>query len=311
MPAIGATQIPTAAHGEPTRVRQWWSPSAQKPWRASRVQDTQSFVSHVNRLSRWLRAFASDGLLLSVVEAIEKPRTTCRGPWEGPDLSPRRIRPVESDSAPSRRRRFDEPEPQPGAGTFFRDWFQARRVVTVFYSTFAVDDRPLCVWTGNPDRPDRDFLDALDSEYFAFIGKRLWRLARTRHKGRAALALRASYHHAIETLVALLFAALQAPHCAVGWMHAYRVRDLRSLIRKLDRSERFPSIFSKRRGSWAEASQAIFQFMTLEDSSKRERIVARFGTLWSGSHANLRQRRQSPTTTASSMAFGFDLADSS
>jgi hypothetical protein len=152
--------------------------------------------------------------------------------------------------------------------------------MSIFYATFAIDERPLCVWSRESEQPDHDFLDALDAGYFSFISKRLWRLSRTRHKGRAALALRASYHHAIETLFALLFSALQAPHCVVGWMHGYRVRDLRHLIAKVHRWERFPSILPNCRGSWSEIAQAIFQFLSLEDQAKRERIVANFARLW-------------------------------
>lgn len=65
------------------------------------------------------------------------------------------------------------------------------------------------------------YLESLDPDYFDYIGRtNLPHLDSkdAEERRRAATAIRTAYHHGLESFFALLFATLQAPWCAAGWM---------------------------------------------------------------------------------------------
>lgn len=102
---------------------------------------------------------------------------------------------------------------------------------------FAVGPDPYCVWDWDLAQRNLEYLRSLDPDYFHYVGRiNLPHLEANdlMERRRAATAIRTAYHHGLESFFALLFAALQAPHCVVGWMQAYSPADLRVLVKAVD-----------------------------------------------------------------------------
>lgn len=108
----------------------------------------------------------------------------------------------------------------------------------IYYSKFAVGDKPYCVWERDLAKRNLEYLESLDPTYFEYVaevnGTQL-DAGDSSARRHAAVAIRFAYHHGLETLFAILFAALQAPDCVVGWMQRYDTESLRDLVRSVDR----------------------------------------------------------------------------
>ena len=100
--------------------------------------------------------------------------------------------------------------------------------------SFAVDNRPHCVW--NLDLPNRNraFLSRLDPGHFEYLAECHSQGLDGPNQTRAVIAICFTYCHALEAFFSLLFAGLQAPHCVPGWLQSYTLGDLRSLISKVE-----------------------------------------------------------------------------
>ncbi|MGE0136173.1 MAG: hypothetical protein AB7T16_13725 [Dehalococcoidia bacterium] len=128
----------------------------------------------------------------------------------------------------------------------------------------------------------------------------------------AALALRAAYVHAAETLLALLLGSVQAPDCLLRWMHLYQPGDLRSMIKKIDAYERFPSKLNATRVTREQIAAAVFSPLVLDDKDAPDAEVPVAASRKRGSSATSRTcgvtspgsgrgRTRPANTTASSM----------
>lgn len=164
---------------------------------------------------------------------------------------------------------------------------------------FAVGTVPYCVWDWDLKERNFEYLESLDPDYFDYVGKtNLPHLdaENPSERRRAATAIRAAYHHGLESFFALLFATLQAPGCVVGWMQVYSPADLRAMVRSVDpglwgkreqrkqtrafREKLLPYVWVKPRAfSWWEGiSKAIHRLDY--DQAEAKRIQERFGGLW-------------------------------
>jgi transcriptional regulator with XRE-family HTH domain len=107
------------------------------------------------------------------------------------------------------------------------------------YSKFAVGTRPYCVWEHDLAERNIEYIESFDSAYFDYVAN-LYSTALHSDdvdaQHHAAIATRVTYHHALESHFALLFASLQAPDCVVGWMQRYNANSLRVLVRSVDRA---------------------------------------------------------------------------
>jgi hypothetical protein len=100
----------------------------------------------------------------------------------------------------------------------------------IYYSKFAVCEKPYCVWEWNLPERNLEYLERVDPTYFDYVGRVNAKKLGTDDGQHAAMAIRTAYHHGLETLFALMFAAIQAPDCVVGWMQRYSMGQLRSLV---------------------------------------------------------------------------------
>ncbi|MGH3144953.1 MAG: hypothetical protein ACRDTR_04035, partial [Rubrobacter sp.] len=101
----------------------------------------------------------------------------------------------------------------------------------VTFSPFAVNEKARCYWDTDLQGKNAEFIRGIDPRYFRYLatthGQNLD--GSPEERAHAAMAVRSAYHHGVETLLALLFAGLQAPDCVVGWMQEYAMGDLREL----------------------------------------------------------------------------------
>ena len=147
---------------------------------------------------------------------------------------------------------------------------------------FAVDERPYCVWDRDLSAKNMSLINMIDSGYFRYLALVHGRaLQRVRQRQRAALSLRIAYAHALETFFAVLFAAVQAPDCVIGWLLKYEVRDLRSLIEKVRSRKPILSKIQFDSPTWESLSATLLAYISLQDKDKETRVKREFSVLWS------------------------------
>lgn len=83
---------------------------------------------------------------------------------------------------------------------------------------FAVRNQTYCVWDHDLSQRNDSFLRSLDGQYFRYQVEIHAPQLNGENAQRAAVALRAAYHHSLETLFSLLGALTQAPSCVAGWL---------------------------------------------------------------------------------------------
>lgn len=149
------------------------------------------------------------------------------------------------------------------------------------YSKFAVDEEPFCVWEWDLHERNLAFINSIDPTYFGYLASVHGQgLETAEQKQHAALSLRTAYSHGLETLFALLFSAIQAPDCVIGWLHKYNVGDLRSLINKVQTWQPILSKLVIRPITWEAISNTIHIALSLEDTEKEAQVKAHFATAW-------------------------------
>jgi len=149
------------------------------------------------------------------------------------------------------------------------------------YGLFKVGSRLYCVWEVNLHERNLEFINAIDPEYFEYQALAHIENLNSEHKQRAALALRNSFHHGLETLFALICAVLQAPDCIHGWMLKYTLSDLRALLTELNsgRVNFFHKHNLEKPLSWLYLSERVHEFSNKDPERVKETVLL-FAQLW-------------------------------
>lgn len=146
---------------------------------------------------------------------------------------------------------------------------------------FVINDIAFACWDWELGRKNIEFLEGIDSEYFAYVANlHIMHINDDENKHRAALSLRLAYSHGLETLFALLCSAVQAPQCTIGWVLNYRNRNLVDLVRKISQKETVWTKFKQKNISWNSLGVNIHAYLPYEDDKKKW-IQNGFGKLWS------------------------------
>ncbi len=145
---------------------------------------------------------------------------------------------------------------------------------------FTVEHRPYCVRDWEMRKANLHFVNSIDSKYFEYIAN-----VHTDHidgedKQRSATALRASWFHGLETMFALICAALQAPECVLGWMGKYRTDTLRRMVAAISaRSVDFIVKCPIHPVSWESISDEIIR-VSYPDHTRIQSTKDLFANLW-------------------------------
>lgn len=140
-----------------------------------------------------------------------------------------------------------------------------------------VNDEPYNIWDVNIAERNKEYLEGIDVDYFQYLNETY---QKSDDEKRSSIALRASLHHAIETLFSLIGALLQAPTAVYAWMPKCSNSDLRSIVKRINDKDdtlfiryRFP------RPSWKAISDVVFQWY-LPGTDKQKRTIDLFAVLW-------------------------------
>jgi hypothetical protein len=109
----------------------------------------------------------------------------------------------------------------------------------------------------------------------------------------AALALRLLHGHALETLLSLLAATVQAPDCVFGWMTKYREPHLRAVLECLSTARPVLSKLRLKSPTWEGVSAAIHSFVKINEEGKALRVQESYARFWrSAANFYLNRRNQ-------------------
>ena len=143
------------------------------------------------------------------------------------------------------------------------------------YGLFLVDERAFCLWDQDVKKINLDFLNDIDPEYFEYLAdvnfEKLGDEKEEVHQY-AALAIRTAFSQGLETLFALLFASIQAPHCVPAWMNLYKNNELYSLVRKINEYKKINDLLKVQVLNWATISEAVHEALLLDDKEKESII---------------------------------------
>lgn len=144
---------------------------------------------------------------------------------------------------------------------------------------FVVYVTPFTCWDWDLKEKNLEFLDGIDAGYFSYVANLYSDHIGGDDKHRAAVSLRLVYSQGLETLFALLCSAVQAPHCAVGWVLNYKNADLLNLVRNISNKETIYSRFKETPVTWELLARHIHGGLCYEED-KRMWIQKGFGRLW-------------------------------
>lgn len=102
--------------------------------------------------------------------------------------------------------------------------------VPIECATFFVGRQPQVMWGTGLREKNLEFLRGIDAGYFEHVALTHGPLLQGENKHHAAAAIRIAHGQALETLMGLLAAALQATTCPLGWMLAYQNQQLKEAI---------------------------------------------------------------------------------
>jgi hypothetical protein len=148
----------------------------------------------------------------------------------------------------------------------------------IYNFKFVIDETPYCLWTGAKGEILR-FLNNIDPNYFAHVGEVYQPMLSKDNKTKqyAAIALKTTYAHGLESFFALLCSAIQAPHCTAGWLLKYRNEELNRLIKKINSNEDVLTFAVFEKVDWDSIAKYVFQ---CGDQKRRDFLVDNFGNLW-------------------------------
>lgn len=122
---------------------------------------------------------------------------------------------------------------------------------------FAINDEPYCLWGYDLDERNSEFLNGIDTKYFDYL---LNLYLDSDEEKRAAIAIRITLHHAIETFFSFLGAYIQAPKCVYAWMEKCSNKQLRKFVESVgEGNNQVITILNINSVSWFNIAESIFR----------------------------------------------------
>jgi hypothetical protein len=150
--------------------------------------------------------------------------------------------------------------------------------IALYWHPVAIGRDAFVFWDRADPEKQMQFLKSIDSSYFEYVARINEPLLEGGDAMHAAVALRIAYSHAMESLFALMGAALQAPDYPVGWMLKYKLSDLLPLLS--DITNRKP-VFCRHRlrpPTWEGVAKILFPLSDEIDGVQEARSA--FARLW-------------------------------
>ncbi len=145
---------------------------------------------------------------------------------------------------------------------------------------FVVRERPYCLWGYDLLRENETFLRSFDPSYFEYLAKLLVDHLEGENTSKAAIGLRAAYHHGLEALFSLLGALAQAPQAVPAWLPRCSNSDLRALVEDIGAGTLLLTPLGRQRVTWVALSHTVFA-NAWRDENPEWATAERFARLWS------------------------------
>ena len=139
--------------------------------------------------------------------------------------------------------------------------------------------RPVAVWDKDIREKNLRFLKNFDSRQFEYQADVHLERIGTKDAQQSAIAIRTTYGLALETLLSLLGATLQAPGCIFGWLSKYKERHLGHIIRGIEGNEKIDVRF-KGDLTWQTVSETIHRNLIIADKVLEKEIKTKFAIFW-------------------------------
>ncbi len=151
------------------------------------------------------------------------------------------------------------------------------------YAVVMVYNKPYCFWDYEDIlTKNMSYINAIDQSYFSFLSRTYFqKLKIKKYTQQAAIAIRTSYSHGLETLFSLLGAFIQSPYFVPGWILLCKNKDLYNLIKLIGSYKKVPSISKIDCLDWHNISQMVFSGLKLDNKELEKRIIKEFSLLWS------------------------------
>lgn len=149
---------------------------------------------------------------------------------------------------------------------------------------FAVADRVYCAWDVDHQARTLEFLDGVDTEYFASMARVLGERLDSDDDRAVSVALRVLYHQGIETLMSFLGAAAQGAWVVPAWIAKARTEDLQEVARRLGNGQALLTGVGPLPVSFDALSQQIHRYVWTDDAREPSTATqyARFWYLLAG-----------------------------
>lgn len=146
---------------------------------------------------------------------------------------------------------------------------------------FAVGDNPFCCWEYDHRERNLEYLQGIDTGYFSTIAGILAAEIETNSESEwsASIAIRALYQQAIEALMSLLGAMIQAPGCVAAWIGKCRTQDLEEIVGRLAIGHSLLTQSGQQRLTFATLAGRTHRYAWTTESGD-DSTAARFGLLW-------------------------------
>lgn len=141
-----------------------------------------------------------------------------------------------------------------------------------------VGKTPLVFWDTDHPQTQRTFLDRIDPSYFRYLARVHGSQLDGEDQLSAGVALRITFSHALESLFALLCAAIQAPRAPAIWILKYEYRGLKNLIGQISNGETYENRLNLEGGQWRTVAKALTPWETSEGDLNEHREAS--AVLW-------------------------------
>lgn len=145
---------------------------------------------------------------------------------------------------------------------------------------FAVGDEPFCLWGYDLARENDVFLRSFDSSYFEYVARLHLNHLEGEDAPRAAIALRAAYHHGLEALFSLLGALSQAPAAVTAWIPRCSNSRLRRVVSDISANRPILTQRGPQPLSWQVLAEIVHSHVWV-DEEPRWATATRYARLWS------------------------------
>jgi len=145
--------------------------------------------------------------------------------------------------------------------------------------TFAVADKLFCCWDYDHGKRTLEFLDGLDPGYFATMAMLLGGQLESDDSLAVSVTLRMHYVQAIEALLALLGATVQAPDAVPAWIASCSTGNLDKVAERLGKRTSILTQGGPHRLSFIDLSEHVHRYAWTAETGG-DSTAARFGRFW-------------------------------